>query len=216
MKTYEIWSEEIVFNGNRVPVTFHGRIEADSFEEACEIKASRDREFKRYYNLRDNKWYGARLYPSQIEAIREDIGKAIKDTIVSYEEMVNELVYNPQLIISALFKLIFKDEDDIPEEAIGAMFYARENELLKSRLTVSNEESKVLREQIKKEKEGRKKLSDVLRRYSNDELTEDEAYKRSYQLEQEHKLEYYESENQRLKKALEEYERVFKKLGIEL
>lgn len=72
MKEYEIWSEGFACSGDRGNATFHGKQNADSFEEACDIFFNGN-ELYRGLLAGDRKtkiraFWGCRLFDNEIDA----------------------------------------------------------------------------------------------------------------------------------------------------
>ena len=63
---YEIWSEGYVCTGNRSTAYFHGKQEAESFNEACDNFFKTDK----YYNPNTMTYWGCHLYDNEGQARR--------------------------------------------------------------------------------------------------------------------------------------------------
>lgn len=70
MKIYEIWSTGYVATGESGGPTFHGKVEAESFQEACNELASMSYSFDAYYNEENLTFWGCRLYETRKEALK--------------------------------------------------------------------------------------------------------------------------------------------------
>lgn len=67
---YEIWSSGYMATGEDGSsiVTYHGKINANSFREACQLFANNNNEFRKYYDVKQNTFYGCKLHQSKKEA----------------------------------------------------------------------------------------------------------------------------------------------------
>ena len=196
MKKYEVWSEEIVFNGSSVPVKLHGIVEAETFREAC-IELSRvNPEYERYYNVHSNTWFGARLFPSKEQAEQGEMNLK-KSKVMPYDDILDEIEDNPQILISALTRLIYKDEDELPEDIFNL-----ENEVLKRKLNVAEQHIQTLKQHLKDKDEHLAKLKQLLKEYSEDCIDEVDVYAKARIHNLESSNRYLTKENERLEQAI--------------
>ena len=64
MRKYEVWSEGFVCTGSEAQAFFYGTVEANSFQEACDIMLKDDPE---YDSFSLSTW-GCRLYDNEADA----------------------------------------------------------------------------------------------------------------------------------------------------
>ena len=70
MKTWEIWSEGYIATGNCSTATYHGSIEASTFQEACDkfSKQLKNYEFFKYYDSKSLTYWGCKLFDNENDA----------------------------------------------------------------------------------------------------------------------------------------------------
>lgn len=67
-RKYEIWSEGYAATGQRSKAMFHTTIEASSFNEACDLLAVRNQEFRKFYDPHTLTYWGCKLFDNEIDA----------------------------------------------------------------------------------------------------------------------------------------------------
>lgn len=67
-KKWEIWAEGFRFNHDEGHASLMGTQEAETFKEACDLLAARDRGFERSYNPDRLTHWGCRLFDNEADA----------------------------------------------------------------------------------------------------------------------------------------------------
>ena len=72
MKEYEVWMEGYRATGESKPHEFIGKVEAESFKDACYIAVKNwcsEDSFKRYYNPEEQTFWGCRCFDNEKDSM---------------------------------------------------------------------------------------------------------------------------------------------------
>ena len=63
-----VWVEGYAVTGNSAGAYLKDRVEAKTLQDACDKIASRDPEWKKYYNRDRMTWWGCRIFDNEADA----------------------------------------------------------------------------------------------------------------------------------------------------
>ena len=68
METFDIWMEGYAITGNHSNASFVGRFKGIDFLDACKNSMKEDEEADKYYNEKNNTYWGCKLFNNESDA----------------------------------------------------------------------------------------------------------------------------------------------------